>query len=145
MKNLIFILFLSLIFSCKSEDPKNLGPMTNVENEALTLSSCDKEKECFSSFENSADSLLYNDSKEKTFNAIKKIIQSEDRIDIKNESKDYIHAIYDSGLSGLHDLEFVFTDNKVEVKSQSRATYLTFSKGKKMLERISFRFHQRDY
>lgn len=145
MRNLIFIAAISFLFSCKSEDPKNLGPMNNVNNESVTLSICDAQKECFSSYENSADSLIYNDSKERTFAAIKKIIESEDRVDIKNESKDYIHAIYDSGLSGLQDLEFVFTDTKVEVKAQARATYLTFGKGKKMLERIAFRFHQRDY
>lgn len=145
MKKLFILIPALVLLSCKSEDPANLGPIVNDETQAVSLSPCSQEKECFSSFEGSADSLQYNGNKEAMVEAIKKIIKNEDRVDIKDESSNYIHAIYDSGLSGLQDLEFVFTESKVEVKAQARATYLTFGKGKKMLERIAFRFHQRDY
>ncbi|MDD0854303.1 hypothetical protein HBN50_14415 [Halobacteriovorax sp. GB3] len=139
------LLMSSLFFlaSCQMQEPKSLGPVQ--KEDSFFLAPCSTERVCLSSYEGSFEKIKPLGSIAESMIAFEKIFKSFDELNIVKKDEKYIYATYDAGFSGIFDLELLFEGEEINIKSQARAKYLTFNKGKKLLNKIVFKYYQRDY
>ena len=132
-----------MIFS--GTKPDNLG----VNNGKLAA--CPNSPNCVSSQSPTSDEthfiqpLKYTSATEKALADLKKVIESEDRTKIINESSDYLYAEFKSALMGfVDDVEFYIdsSTNTIHVRSASRLGQSDLGVNRKRIETIRTKFNQ---
>lgn len=132
-----------MIFS--GTKPDNLG----VNNGKLAA--CPNSPNCVSSQSPTSDEthfiqpLKYSSTTEKALADLKKVIESEDRTKIINESSDYLYAEFKSALMGyVDDVEFYLdsSSNTIHVRSASRLGQSDLGVNRKRIETIRTKFNQ---
>ncbi|MEL6163824.1 MAG: DUF1499 domain-containing protein [Cyanobacteria bacterium J06641_2] len=125
--------------------PDNLGVKDGQ------LAACPNSPNCVSSQSPSSDEthfiqpLKYTSATEKALADLKKVIESEDRTKIINESPDYLYAEFKSALMGyVDDVEFYLdsTSNTIHVRSASRLGQSDLGVNRKRIETIRTKFNQ---
>ncbi len=132
-----------MIFS--GTKPDNLG----VNSGKLT--DCPNSPNCVSSQSPTSDEthfiqpLKYTSATEKALADLKKVIESEDRTTIINESSDYLYAEFKSALMGfVDDVEFYIdsSSSTIHVRSASRLGQSDLGVNRKRVETIRTKFNQ---
>ena len=125
--------------------PDNLG----VNNGKLAA--CPNSPNCVSSQSPSSDEthfiqpLKYSSTTEKALADLKKVIESEDRTKIIEESSDYLYAEFKSALMGyVDDVEFYLdsSSNTIHLRSASRLGQSDLGVNRKRIETIRTKFNQ---
>ena len=125
--------------------PDNLGVKDGK------LAACPNSPNCVSSQSPNADEthfiqpLKYTSASEKALADLKKVIESEDRTKIINESPDYLYAEFKSALMGyVDDVEFYLdsSSNTIHVRSASRLGQSDLGVNRKRIETIRSKFNQ---
>ncbi len=132
-----------MIFS--GTKPDNLGVNSGK------LAACPNSPNCVSSQSPTSDEthfiqpLKYSSATEKALADLKKVIESEDRTKIINESSDYLYAEFKSALMGfVDDVEFYIdsSTNTIHVRSASRLGQSDLGVNRKRIEIIRTKFNQ---
>lgn len=132
-----------MIFS--GTKPDNLGVNTGK------LTDCPNSPNCVSSQSPTSDEthfiqpLKYTSATEKALADLKKVIESEDRTTIINESSDYLYAEFKSALMGfVDDVEFYIdsSSSTIHVRSASRLGQSDLGVNRKRVETIRTKFNQ---
>ena len=135
MKFLLTLALIPFIFDC----------MANTR----TFSPCPKKANCVSS-QTSQESKHYIspieiiDSKDILYQKLLKYLSKVEGFKVVEKDKDYIRAEYTTSLFRfVDDLEFIFNDKFVDIRSASRKGYYDFGKNRERLETIRFKYLQK--
>lgn len=72
---------------------------------------------------------------------IKKIVLSQKRVELVEDTENYLKFVYSSFLFRFKDdVEFLFEDNKIQMRSSSRVGYSDLGVNRKRLEKIRNEF-----
>lgn len=155
---LIFAIILFLFVGCSAEPPENLGvhdlSQYSLEGQRGLLP-CPDSPNCVVSykFEGGDDHYLppieiHGDPKDAHIN-IARIIQTSPRAKIVEQRGNYIRAEFTSLVFRfVDDVEFYVPrdqKDKIHFRSASRMGRSDFGVNRKRIEKIRFRYHQRDY
>ncbi len=149
MKLLYIFTVISILNSCQSERPNNIGITDGPKGKVLTK--CPQTPNCLSSHyiedkEHYVEPLQYKMPKEQAKKLISSIIIKTSSAQLIKESPDYIYAEYTSSVfKFVDDVEFDFSQNNIiHFRSASRLGKKDFGVNSKRIEEIKFRFYQND-
>lgn len=145
------------ILSCQGERPLDLG-IQNIEvasgETKNGLSACPETPNCVVSFlfdqgeDHYLEPISFQQDLAHAKKAITSIINSTPRAEIIINTENYIYAEFTSRIFRfVDDVEFYFSDDEelIHFRSASRLGKSDLGANSKRIERIRFRYHQRDY
>ena len=149
MKLLITLAILTLLHSCQSKRPTNIGLTDSPEGKLLQK--CPETPNCLSSHypadkDHYIEPIAYKMEKLQAKKLITGILKKSPSAKIINEDDNYVYAEYTSAVfKFVDDVEFNFSQNNViHIRSASRLGKKDFGVNSKRLEEIKFRFYQND-
>ena len=140
-----YFLILFILVSCQAPVPQTLGPQGENHDSFFP---CPKSPNCFSSTEKSSsehysDPIKHNMPLEQAKKSILMEIPNLTGCKIKKKENNYIWAeCYSSLFKFTDDLEIIFIDGIIHIKSASRSGYFDFGVNKKRISELTFKFHQ---
>jgi uncharacterized protein (DUF1499 family) len=143
MKKINLLAMILVLSSCSGTIPETLG----VKENGFSL--CSGKPNCVNSFnptsdkEHFIDPIVAKEGKEVAYKKIEEILKNYPRTKIITQTENYIHAECTSMiLRFVDDVEFVFMDDKIQMKSASRVGHSDLGVNRKRLEEIRFKYHQ---
>ena len=142
-KKIMGIILLSsvMMVGCTGKRPKDLGLKDGL------LTPCPDKPNCVISYKNDSDHyiepLVYQSSKDKAFEKIKQILDSEKRVVLIEETEHYIRAEFTTAVFRfVDDVEFYFPQEQlIHVRSASRLGTSDLGLNRKRIEIIRSRFN----
>lgn len=151
-QRLLPLLVLLFAVSCQAPRPENLGLKDKDGVNHKVLNPCPESPNCIGSHypqdkDHFLDPLKYETDKEEAQKNLKSLLKKTAGAQIISESEDYLHVEFTSSLFRfIDDVEFNFTqDNLIHLRSASRLGHSDLGANKKRMEKITFRFYQRDF
>ena len=137
-----------LISSCEGTPPKDLG----VQDQGPALKKCPESPNCVISFypqdkEHYLEPIKTEHPSEKAYKNILNLLQKFPRVTIVKKRGNYIRAEFKSSVFGfVDDVEFYFGETgKIHFRSASRMGHWDLGVNHDRMEKIRFKYQQRDY
>lgn len=155
MKNILVLLFSTLLLtSCiDNTEPEGLGVSVKKLGKVsgFALKGC-RESNCNSSFQVLSDekrvveAIKYHEDKDKAFEKIMGIVLKDQSMNIIASSSNYIRAKQTLYGKLNSDLEFFFAPGKlIHLRIEMRGVPHDLGNGRRLLEKIRFKFQQNDF
>lgn len=121
-------------FYLLGQKSSTLTPQIGVQN--ARLRDCPKKPNCVSSFE-SNDHYITPLKTNLSFTEVKKKLKKQSGFKLISTTKNYMHFTYTSSVfSFVDDIELLFIDDLIHIRSASRVGYSDLGSNKKRVEKI---------
>ena len=146
---LTIFLVCSLLQACSGDRPTDLG----IQETGAPLKQCPESPNCVVSFYQEKDPDHYlepikiESPAKKAYENILSLLKKLPRVKIFKKEENYIRTEFTSAVFGfVDDVEFYFAEEgKIHFRSASRIGHSDLGVNKDRIEKIRFKYHQRDF